>query len=58
MTNAFTAKPDLTKFIKQLNHSQNTAKLGRRASEKPTIEQRAYFSHNVEPSKRSTKTSI
>jgi hypothetical protein len=43
MTNAFTTKPDLSKFWKQVNKSQQVSVNGKRASNNPTAEQKAAF---------------
>lgn len=47
--NAFTAKPDLSAFIKKANHSRNSAMLGKKISESPTPEQRAKFFSVITP---------
>lgn len=52
MTNAFTQKPDLSKFIKETRHSLNSSKLGRKISAKPTPEQRAKFFDVITPGKK------
>ena len=49
MTNAFTAKPDLSQFWKQVNKSQQVAVNGKRASTNPTAEQKAAFYKTIKP---------
>ncbi len=49
--NAFSAKPDISKFIKDVKHSHHSSKLGRQMAENPTPEQRYLFD-----SKRKTAT--
>lgn len=51
MENAFTKKPDLSKFIKQVKHSHHVSQLGRKVSSKPTPEQRAKFFDVITPGK-------
>lgn len=52
MTNAFTAKPDLSTFWKQVNKSQQVAVNGKRASTNPTAEQKAAFYNLVTPKEK------
>ena len=49
--NAFSAKPDISKFIKAAKHSHHASQLGRQMAENPTPEQRYLFD-----SKRKTAT--
>ena len=49
MTNAFTAKPDLSKFWKQTKRTEHATKLGQRANDNPTTEQRATFHNIIKP---------
>jgi hypothetical protein len=49
MTNAFTAKPDLTKFLKMAKAASSRASNGKQASENPTSQQRAHFHNIIKP---------
>jgi hypothetical protein len=48
--NAFTARPDLTKFLKQARVSESSSRLGKKVSENPTPEQRALMFAVITPS--------
>ena len=50
MSNAFTAKPDLSQFWKQVNKSQQVAVNGKQANAKPSQAQKAAF-YNLVTSK-------
>jgi hypothetical protein len=43
MTNAFTAKPDLAKFRKELKHSYHCSKVSTAAKKKHSLAQRLTF---------------
>jgi hypothetical protein len=47
--NAFTQKPDISKFIKDAKHSHHSSKLGRQMAENPTPEQRYFFEEKRKP---------
>jgi hypothetical protein len=49
MTNAFTAKPDLSKFLKDAKRTQCVSENGRRANANPTEKQRAIFYNVISP---------
>lgn len=49
MTNAFTAKPDLSKFWKQTKKSLAVAENGKRTTANPTAEQKATFYNVIKP---------
>ena len=49
MTNAFTAKPDLSKFWKQTKKSLDVTANGKRTTAKPTAEQKATFYNVIKP---------
>lgn len=49
MSNAFTQKPDLTKFFKEVKHAHHVSKLGSKVSANPTSEQRAAFFGVITP---------
>lgn len=52
MSNAFTAKPDLSKFWKQVNKSQQVSVNGKQANAKPSQAQKAAFYNIIKPKER------
>lgn len=46
--NAFTQKPDLSKFFKDVKHSAHVAELGRKTNSNPTKEQKLFFNSKAQ----------